>query len=343
MAALGIVCLAYTVIIENSPATIIMAPKGQCQTCCPINIKEDITFISYTTENPNEPRQILVNDDESLRRSQIDRNKLTVIYVYGFTEQYTSIGGTSMKNAYLRRGGVNVILVEWSKLTALPWYDFAVRNTKIVGQYLARFIEYLVSQGFSLSNIHVIGFSLGAEIAAFAGKELKIGKLPRITGLDPAYPLYRGTNNRGHLTPSDAEFVDVIHTDGGEFGFPVPMGHVDFFPNGGFPIQPGCSTPTNVSIDKVPGYASCSHVRAWKYYIESVQNPYGFPSIRCHSYDAFKKGKCLMDSKNSNGQIVQYMGIAANEKFRGKFYLNTRPIEPFANNQTYRHMALTMI
>ncbi|XP_050429451.1 pancreatic triacylglycerol lipase-like isoform X3 [Adelges cooleyi] len=260
MAALGIVCLAYTVIIENSPATIIMAPKGQCQTCCPINIKEDITFISYTTENPNEPRQILVNDDESLRRSQIDRNKLTVIYVYGFTEQYTSIGGTSMKN-----------------------------------------------------------------------------------GLDPAYPLYRGTNNRGHLTPSDAEFVDVIHTDGGEFGFPVPMGHVDFFPNGGFPIQPGCSTPTNVSIDKVPGYASCSHVRAWKYYIESVQNPYGFPSIRCHSYDAFKKGKCLRDSKNSNGQIVQYMGIAANEKLRGKFYLNTRSIEPFANNQTYRHMALTMI
>lgn len=60
--------------------------------------------------------------------------------------------------------------------------------------------------------------------------------------------------------------------------------------------------------------ASCSHVRAWKYYIESIQNPYGFPSVSCHSCDAFKSGKCLRDSKNSNGQIVQYMGIAANEK-----------------------------
>lgn len=45
----------------------------------------------------------------------------------------------------------------------------------------------------------------------------------------------------GHLTPSDAEFVDVIHTDGGVFGFPVALGHADFFPNGGFPLQPGCT------------------------------------------------------------------------------------------------------
>jgi len=49
------------------------------------------------------------------------------------------------------------------------------------------------------------------------------------------------TGKMGHLTPSDAEFVDVIHTDGGVFGFPVALGHADFFPNGGFPLQPGCS------------------------------------------------------------------------------------------------------
>lgn len=36
-------------------------------------------------------------------------------------------------------------------------------------------------------------------------------------GLDPAFPLYNGgSSNR--LSPSDAEFVDVIHTDGGLFG-----------------------------------------------------------------------------------------------------------------------------
>lgn len=38
-----------------------------------------------------------------------------------------------------------------------------------------------------------------------------------IIGLDPAFPLYNGgSSNR--LSSTDAEFVDVIHTDGGLFG-----------------------------------------------------------------------------------------------------------------------------
>lgn len=50
--------------------------------------------------------------------------------------------------------------------------------------------------------------------------------------------MFSGKN--GHLSSTDAEFVDVIHTDGGVFGFPIALGDADFFPNGGFPAQPGC-------------------------------------------------------------------------------------------------------
>lgn len=63
-------------------------------------------------------------------------------------------------------------------------------------------------------------------------------------GLDPADPYFQGTDVRVRLDPSDAAFVDVIHTDGSSilqlgFGTMQQMGHVDFYPNGGV-HQPGC-------------------------------------------------------------------------------------------------------
>lgn len=38
------------------------------------------------------------------------------------------------------------------------------------------------------------------------------------------------------LDITDAQFVDIIHSEG---RFTVPIGHIDFFPNGGLE-QPGC-------------------------------------------------------------------------------------------------------
>jgi len=59
----------------------------------------------------------------------------------------------------------------------------------------------------------------------------------RISALDPAFPLfYPGT----HLSASDADFVDVIHTDAWLYGAPTSTGTADFWPNGGTSLQPGC-------------------------------------------------------------------------------------------------------
>lgn len=44
------------------------------------------------------------------------------------------------------------------------------------------------------------------------------GRVARITGLDPALPLFEGLPIDQRLDASDAEFVDVIHTDAGIFG-----------------------------------------------------------------------------------------------------------------------------
>lgn len=82
----------------------------------------------------------------------------------------------------------------------------------------------------------MIGFSLGAHVAGFAGAEQK--SLHRITGLDPAGPLFESQHPNSRLDESDAEFVDVIHSNGenlilGGLGSWQPMGTVDYYPNGG--------------------------------------------------------------------------------------------------------------
>lgn len=60
------------------------------------------------------------------------------------------------------------------------------------------------------------------------------------SGLDPAFPLYNLMGRQGRLSSGDALFVDVIHTNAGIFGYPTPIGDVDFYPNPESPIQPGC-------------------------------------------------------------------------------------------------------
>ena len=65
-----------------------------------------------------------------------------------------------------------------------------------------------------------------------------------LAALDPAGPLFDDTDIKAGLNPSCANYVDVLHTMGKkgvllDFGTLRPLGHADFYPNGGT-VQPGC-------------------------------------------------------------------------------------------------------
>ncbi len=86
--------------------------------------------------------------------------------------------------------------------------------------------------------MHLIGHSLGAHTAGYAGEKIpnlgqitgvlqkgnpkfiweKISNFIHFVGLDPAGPFFRLVPTYARLDPSDAQFVDVIHTDGGILG-----------------------------------------------------------------------------------------------------------------------------
>ncbi|XP_031787250.1 endothelial lipase [Nasonia vitripennis] len=213
----------------------------------------------------------------------------------------------------------------------MPWYHKAVGNTRIVGPHVASTLRWLESIGaFNLRAVHVVGFSLGAEVAGFMGKALFPQRVGRITGLDAAYPLYMNTGAEGHLTAADAEFVDIIHTDGGVLGFPIPLGHVDFYPNGGMPPQPGCNVENvfAMGVNKIVNrFITCSHNRAWRLYAESITDPAGFPASRCPKWRPDLRVNCQWSPD-------ALMGYAATRRLRGMYYLRTNANSPFARNIT---------
>ena len=148
-----------------------------------------------------------------------------------------------------------MISVDWATLAGpQPFYEIAAANTKPVGYLAADFISYLVDifDASSLEDFHPVGFSLGGQVVGHLGYRLN-GTLPRITGLDPAGPLFHTVPPNERLDKSDADFVDVVHTAGLWIGTDETVGHVDFYPNGGHAPQPGCHDDIGLG---------CSHQRA---------------------------------------------------------------------------------
>ena len=105
-------------------------------------------------------------------------------------------------------------------------------------------------------DVHLYGFSMGAHIVGFAGKEVNNPKIGAIFGLDPAGPFFRGLPDEDKLAVTDGTCVTVLHTNGYKtfpaieglnetylllnqltfasgFGDIDALGNIDFYPNGG--------------------------------------------------------------------------------------------------------------
>lgn len=164
------------------------------------------------------------------------------LIIHGFTENIAVQWYKEIVDAYLIKNDYNLILVDWSKKANVMYFE-AAKSSGSVGSSIA---DFLIKLKIQLDNVHIIGHSLGSHVAGFVGKRIfKVTKrkVQRITGLDPAGPLFEmpPKSSKYRLSKEDAEFVDIIHTDGGIFGFKASIGHADFFPNGGTAIQPGCT------------------------------------------------------------------------------------------------------
>lgn len=73
--------------------------------------------------------------------------------------------------------------MDWSAGAVDPNYVRAAVNTRLVGKQVALLVESINESLVKPINdrIHIVGFSLGAHVAGFAGEHLS--NLSRITGM----------------------------------------------------------------------------------------------------------------------------------------------------------------
>ncbi|KAF6110776.1 pancreatic lipase [Phyllostomus discolor] len=304
--------------------------------------KVNTRFLLYTNENPT-TYQELVADSSTIEASNFKTDRKTRFIIHGFIDKGEESWLANMCKNMFQVESVNCICVDW-KSGSHTGYTQASQNIRIVGAEVAYFIDVLQSAlNYSLSNVHIIGHSLGSHAAGEAGRRTN-GTVARITGLDPAEPCFEGTPELVRLDASDAQFVDIIHTDAAPiipnmgFGTSQISGHLDFFPNGGIHMT-GCKKNILSQIVDIDGiwegsrdFVACNHLRSYKYYTDSILNPGGFAGYPCGSYEAFTENKCFPCPSEGCPQMGHYA-----DRFPGKtkevgqtFYLNTGDLGSFS-------------
>lgn len=241
-----------------------------------------------------------------------DITKQTKIIIHGYKDNSQSTVPLELARAYNDKRMFNVFLVDAEEMNK-QGYILSAHNARLIGKRLANLLANLENFGANAEDFHLLGISLGAHVAGWAGKyfhQYKEHSLGRITGLDPAGPCFSYAYSTQRLDKTDAAYVDVVHSNRLVQGVIEPLGHADFYINGGGPNQPGCIMP------------SCSHLRAAQVYTESIITPKSFVAVRCKSWKHFEANACEKED-------YAILGYGSSTATRGLFYLRTSAKSPF--------------
>lgn len=171
-------------------------------------------------------------------------------------------------------------------------------------------------------------------MVSFAAKHVKSilnGRLKRVTGLDRANEVFSDDPALNGLYKEDADVVAVVHTDDLGLGNSGSVGTIDFYANGGLAVQPGCvQNTTGISDDfiVVKSYnvfvvdPNCSHGIVLRYFVESLENPFGFVATKCDSYESYLEGKCDGNDKVTLGGDLR--------DHQGDYYFETNAESPYS-------------
>ncbi|XP_045032720.1 pancreatic lipase-related protein 2, partial [Daphnia magna] len=311
----------------------------------PINLlpeareKIDTHFTLYTREvpNPQPPIRISADDPNTISATTFKATRLTKFVVHGWLSTGYDDITQEFLQSLLNKGDFNVICIHWGGGSSTSYFQ-AHANTRLVGLEIALLVNTMVEKlKVKATDVHLIGHSLGAHTSGYAGE--KIPNLGQITGLDPAGPYFRRMPSFARLDYTDAQFVDGVHTDGGFIGIYEPVGHLDFYPNGGR-NQPGCPTsewsyfchPFSILSD----ITACDPLRAVHYYSSSLKDTCQTVGYECSDYESYNNGECT--SCGSDNTRCAPFGLDAikypsRARVNVKLYFNTGQVMPYCKFQ----------
>lgn len=252
--------------------------------------------------------------------------------IHGWAGKSTSCSNAAIKDAYLTRGEFNVIIVDWSVLAHHVNYSRIYLQFPEIAAHIVKFINFLQQYtSMTLDKVYLVGHSAGCHISSLVGKLLKPQLLGAIVALDPAGLNHLELSEDYRLTPTDAKYVESIHTDVLHLGNPsFNLSHATFFPNWGLG-QPNCPNGTATEFD-----FACDHFSALYYFAQSIQNPKLFGALKLSNPNCLRQYNCSCPNGASLCAPLAYMGGEPLVPKRGVYYLSTKSTVPFGYGDKVR-------
>nr|KAF6422605.1 lipase G, endothelial type [Rousettus aegyptiacus] len=150
--------------------------------------KPKVKFNLRTSEDPeHEGCYLSLGHNQSLEDCGFNMTAKTFFIIHGWTlsGMFENWLYKLVSALHTREKEANIVVVDWLPLAHQIYMD-AVNNTQAVGRSIARMLDWLQEKDdFSLKNVHLIGYSLGAHAAGYTGNFVK-GTVGRITAIAEA-------------------------------------------------------------------------------------------------------------------------------------------------------------
>lgn len=147
----------------------------------------NVHFAAFNKNFQNTPQLLNIDNFASIASLKIKSSDKIFLIIHGFLELGNAPWLIEIKNELLKYDeSATVMIVDWRGGSSPPYYQ-AVANIRLVGAIVAHFIMavQLEFDLMNLDNFHLIGHSLGAHVAGYAGYFLQRDfdeKIGRITG-----------------------------------------------------------------------------------------------------------------------------------------------------------------